>query len=141
LGRPLNGWMWKHFAITSYTSKCPPPPVSSNTSAATQDPIYSVYSLCHWIHMTDQNLQQHEHLQYCRPCFFYVLQIPFLDCQLSNYHQMVQMLSLLTMYISFTCSCLVLISWPPFYFAFYKDDCTTRGVSHCGLAIYILKVS
>ncbi len=32
--------MWKHFAIDSYTSKCPPPPVSSNTSAATQDPIY-----------------------------------------------------------------------------------------------------
>ncbi len=31
--------MWKHFAINSYTSKCPPP-VSSNTSAATQDLIY-----------------------------------------------------------------------------------------------------
>jgi hypothetical protein len=52
---------------------------------------------------------------------------------------MVQMLSLLTMYISFICSCLVLFSWPPFCFAFYKDDCTTRGVSHCGLAINIKK--
>jgi hypothetical protein len=23
------------------------------------------------------------------------------------------------------------------FFALYKDDCTTRGVSNCGLAIYI----
>ncbi len=95
--------MWKHFAINSYTSKCPPP-VSLNTSAATQDLIYKCVLVV--------PLNPHD-LQYCRPCFFYVLQIPFLDCQLSNYHQMVQMLLLLTIYISFTCSCLVLFSWPP----------------------------
>jgi len=132
------------FAINSYTWKCPPPPpppVSSNTSAATQDPIYKDVLVV--------PLNPHDRSKSATTWAPAILQILLLLCPANSIPRLptIKFPSnasnvVVTYNVHFILLVHVLSSFLGHpCFAFYEDDCTTRGVSHCGLAIYIKKVS